>query len=425
MEKINEKIEWSDVELLEDGMILTGGEEGTANEQAKALANRTTWLNENKAGEVNGKIVREGKVAIEGKDILVQSGRTVQAELDQKSDTNHTHEGGGIAPEIKVEDAGKVLAINKEGTGTEWQIVSGNPVGTIIAWAGLTPPAGYLECAGQTLKREIYKDLFQAIGTVWGSTGEENFKLPDFKSAARFLRSRGDGLEVGMVQEDAIRNIWGDMGKVCGIFAGAAINGNGAYSFIWSQNSNVMGGSNSTYPVVDVKFDSSRVIPTADENRPKNAVVMYCIKATDEYINPAQVDLAKVAEENAKKAYREDVKELAGTRLWISDPILHINETAFIAKHNLPIRNWKEIKCDFLLVCKVPEHGYSSGWSAQNVFVHQTNSFTPTPWIGGINNGEIYLKKGAGNAIYTMRTTDGAQVACNWNNWEVYFRIWY
>ena len=209
MEKINEKIEWSDVELLEDGMILTGGEDGTANEQAKALANRTGWLKENKAGEVNGQTVQEGKVSIQGKDILVDSGRTIQAELDQKSDTNHTHEGGGLAPEITLEDAGKVLAINKEGTGTEWQVVSGNPTGTIIAWAGLTPPAGYLECAGQILKRDIYKDLFKAIGTVWGTTGEDNFQLPDFTSAARFLRSRGDGLEVGEVQRDAIRKITG------------------------------------------------------------------------------------------------------------------------------------------------------------------------------------------------------------------------
>ena len=122
MEKINEKIEWSDVELLEDGMILTGGEDGTANEQAKALANRTGWLKENKAGEVNGQTVQEGKVSIQGKDILVDSGRTIQAELDQKSDTNHTHEGGGLAPEITLEDVGKVLAINKDGTANEWQV---------------------------------------------------------------------------------------------------------------------------------------------------------------------------------------------------------------------------------------------------------------------------------------------------------------
>ena len=404
MEKINEKVEWSDVVLLENGVALTGGKDGNANRQALALANRTFWLKENMVEEINGKNIIDKKVEIRAEDICTQSGETVQAKLESKAEKDHGH--GTL--KVKSEDAGKFLMVNSEGTQTEWQVVSGNPVGTIIAWAGFTPPAGYLECAGQILKRDIYKDLFQAIGTIWGTAATDNFKLPDFTSAARFLRSRGDGLEVGMTQEDAILKHYHDLRQKAGA-SNFDISGPDAIGF--GNLTGVLAGTTDYYG------DS--------ETRPKNAVVMYCIKAVDEYINPAQVDMAKVAEENAKKAYREDVKELAGTRLWISDPILHINETAFIAKHNLPIRNWKEAKCDFLLVCKVPEHGYSSGWSAQNVFVHHTNSFTPMPWIGGINNGEIYLKKGAGNAIYTMRATDGAQVACNWNNWEVYFRIWY
>ncbi|MBP7248545.1 MAG: tail fiber protein [Negativicutes bacterium] len=433
MEKINEKIEWSDVELLEDGMILTGGEDGTANEQAKALANRTGWLKENKAGEVNGQTVQEGKVSIQGKDILVDSGRTIQAELDQKSDTNHTHEGGGLAPEITLEDAGKVLAINKEGTGTEWQVVSGNPTGTIIAWAGLTPPAGYLECAGQILKRDIYKDLFKAIGTVWGTTGEDNFQLPDFTSAARFLRSRGDGLEVGEVQGDAIRNIKGDIsiahyiGAVNGVFTiptGIAQN-IGSGSGAWKQS---IGSANGGLATKDF-FDASRVVPTADENRPKNAVVMYCIKAVDEYINPAQVDVAKVDQE---KANRDEVKELAGTRLWVSGEYQPVINTPTIVEHGLNIDPLR-CKCDVVLKCVSPTMGYEVGdfLIGFSLGIEPNNGdYCTVPPTPNLTKSMIQLNTGNGffSGIKGVMKSNGNHyhvTNAELLNWRYIFRIWY
>jgi|GEM_PF-2725433 Microcystin-dependent protein len=123
----------------------------------------------------------------------------------------HIHDIMEKIPEIKEENAGKSLIVNEMGTGCEWETVSGVPVGAIIAWAGNTPPPGYLECNGATLHKETYPGLFTAIGTLWGSESEDTFKLPDFYGAARFLRSRGNGLSVGEVQEDAIRNIKGEI----------------------------------------------------------------------------------------------------------------------------------------------------------------------------------------------------------------------
>ena len=423
MEKINEKIEWSDVELLEDGMILTGGEDGTANEQAKALANRTGWLKENKAGEVNGQTVQEGKVSIQGKDILVDSGRTIQAELDQKSDTNHTHEGGGLAPEITLEDAGKVLAINKEGTGTEWQVVSGNPTGTIIAWAGLTPPAGYLECAGQILKRDIYKDLFKAIGTVWGTTGEDNFQLPDFTSAARFLRSRGDGLEVGEVQGDAIRNITGkfDASLVTYYAGNQGIKlGKGAVESTYSTSVRAQIGGNGGY-LADTQFDASKVVPTADENRPKSAVVMYCIKAVDEYINPAQVDMAKVDQE---KANRDEVKELAGTRLWVSGEYQPVINTPTIVEHGLNIDPLR-CKCDVVLKCLVASGGYSVGDIINGTGVLTSPSATVEyPLNVSLSEKTIQVSTRP-DGLYAVQKNNGTNFSLVASNWRYIFRIWY
>ena len=431
MEKINEKIEWSDVELLEDGMILTGGEDGTANEQAKALANRTGWLKENKAGEVNGQTVQEGKVSIQGKDILVDSGRTIQAELDQKSDTNHTHEGGGLAPEITLEDVGKVLAINKEGTGTEWQVVSGNPTGTIIAWAGLTPPAGYLECAGQILKRDIYKDLFKAIGTVWGTTGEDNFQLPDFTSAARFLRSRGDGLEVGEVQGDAIRNITGkfDASLVTYYAGNQGIKlGKGAVESTYSTSVRAQIGGNGGY-LADTQFDASKVVPTADENRPKSAVVMYCIKAVDEYINPAQVDMAKVDQE---KANRDEVKELAGTRLWVSGEYQPVINTPTIVEHGLNIDPLR-CKCDVVLKCVSPTMGYEVGdfLIGFSLGIEPNNGdYCTVPPTPNLTKSMIQLNTGNGffSGIKGVMKSNGNHyhvTNAELLNWRYIFRIWY
>lgn len=51
MTEIIGKPEWSPVRLLEENEFASGGEEGNMNEQAKSLANRTEYLNEEKANK--------------------------------------------------------------------------------------------------------------------------------------------------------------------------------------------------------------------------------------------------------------------------------------------------------------------------------------------------------------------------------------
>lgn len=63
------------------------------------------------------------------------------------------------------------------------------PVGTVIAYAGETIPEGWLECDGRLLtagqENNKYGDLFNAIGTNWGGSGE-SFNIPDLRGM--FLR---------------------------------------------------------------------------------------------------------------------------------------------------------------------------------------------------------------------------------------------
>ena len=55
-----------------------------------------------------------------------------------------------------------------------------NPVGSIIAFAGNTLPKGYLLCDGSTISRTTYKDLFDVIGTTYGTgNGSTTFTLPN------------------------------------------------------------------------------------------------------------------------------------------------------------------------------------------------------------------------------------------------------
>jgi microcystin-dependent protein len=60
--------------------------------------------------------------------------------------------------------------------------VDGVPSGTVLDFAGATPPAGYLLCQGQAVSRSTYSTLFGVIGTAWGAgNGSTSFNLPDFR----------------------------------------------------------------------------------------------------------------------------------------------------------------------------------------------------------------------------------------------------
>jgi phage-related tail fiber protein len=70
-------------------------------------------------------------------------------------------------------------------------------VGTVIAHgaavsASAPPPGGWLLCDGRAISRQVYRDLFQVIGTLHGSgDGVETFNLPDYRG--RFHRGVDDG----------------------------------------------------------------------------------------------------------------------------------------------------------------------------------------------------------------------------------------
>ena len=149
-------------------------------------------------------------------------------------------------------------------------------MGTVIQWPFSGNPEGWaegkwLECNGQSISSANYPELYAVAGST----------VPDYRGF--FLRgSGGASAALGVIQEDAGRNITGSLARRddAGVFGGlvdltGAFYGTGARSW----RTRCTGG---TYGNVYLNFDASRSwgsAHTADEFRPRNKSVRYLIRA--------------------------------------------------------------------------------------------------------------------------------------------------
>ena len=109
--------------------------------------------------------------------------------------------------------------------------------------------------------RGAYPELFAVLGG----------QVPDLRGL--FLRGHGgDSAALGVRQGDAIRNIKGQI-TGNGLMSGGAT---GPFYSWYTQN---FGIGNGAYDKNGVAFDASRVVPTAEENRPVNTAVRYLVRA--------------------------------------------------------------------------------------------------------------------------------------------------
>ena len=210
----------------------------------------------------------------------------------------------------------------------------GLPVGAIVAFPSVvTNPNGFLRANGSTFNASAFPDLFKVLGntntlpdltrsdvgmTAYFATDAipagwiafddierqvTQQRYPELyrhlvdkygsisavpKAADRFLRNAGNGLSVGQTQDDAIRNIKGEIkagergdrntqfiDKLSATGPFGRIEGGKNYT----SDHGTQGGSE----VWGVEFDASKVVPTADENRPKSIVLKLCIKALNSF----------------------------------------------------------------------------------------------------------------------------------------------
>lgn len=239
----------------------------------------------------------------------------------------------------------------------------GLPVGAIVAFpSAVTNPNGFLRANGSTFNASAFPDLFKVLGNsnqlpdltrsdvgmtayfatdaipagwiafddiaakVSAQTYPELYRhlVAKYGSIAsvpkvddRFLRNAGNGLQVGQTQGDAIRNITGRFGPLDNdIQSGIENMLDGAFYLINENKYYGLNGKwNDNNPVTG--FDASRVVPTAEENRPKSLVLKLCIKAINslddvvfwvkshgEVTNAGELDAGRLAQELQDKAAR-------------------------------------------------------------------------------------------------------------------------
>ncbi|MFU8618203.1 phage tail protein [Neisseria sp. LACPHL-SPEC-2024-00856] len=243
----------------------------------------------------------------------------------------------------------------------------GIPVGAIVSFPkAVRNPAGYLRADGTTFAQNTFPDLYRALGnsnrlpdlsrtdigiTAWFPSDRiptgwlafddirtrvtetaypELYRLLVAKygriqnvpqAEDRFIRNAGNGLAVGQTQGDAIRNITGkiDSGNRSNEQLFDTAVPEGAFGIDkarknWTYDGD---GSGNDRPSA-ITFDASRVVPTADENRPKALVLKLCIKAADtlgeavfwikshgETVNAGALDAGTLAQNLQDKADRD------------------------------------------------------------------------------------------------------------------------
>nr|DAJ80802.1 MAG TPA: tail fiber protein [Caudoviricetes sp.] len=157
------------------------------------------------------------------------------------------------------------------------------PVGTIITSARATAPDGFLLCNGAAISRSAYTDLFSAIGTAYGAgDGSNTFNIPDLRG--EFIRGADNGRGVdggralGSAQGDAIRNIVGGFAGYGDRFLINEFSGAFGHIGYASRRISVVGEEYNETSYNGANFDASRVVPTANENRPRNVAVNFYIK---------------------------------------------------------------------------------------------------------------------------------------------------
>ena len=156
------------------------------------------------------------------------------------------------------------------------------PPGTVVMLASQNIPTGYrlLKCNGAAISRSAYADLFASIGITYGAgDGVNTFNVPDARGEFPRFADDGRGIDVGRLigskQGDAIRNITGETPGGSGARVPAS-SYTGAFSLSQKSAGRISTGEN--WGLLTATFDASRVVPTANENRPRNIAWLACIR---------------------------------------------------------------------------------------------------------------------------------------------------
>ncbi|PZP05629.1 Microcystin-dependent protein [Pseudomonas sp. NFPP10] len=184
--------------------------------------------------------------------------------------------------------------------------MSALPVGAMVPFPKGTVPAGFLEVDGSVQSAATYPDLAAYLGTTFNTGGEGagKFRLPE--SRGEFLRGwdHGRGVDSGRVlgsyQIDQMQGHIHEYRFRMGVTASAGITSTSVACSHAGSGTNLgsSGVTDSANPfmVGGALPDAANGTPrTGGENRPRNLVVMWCIKAWNAPVNQGNIDIASLA----------------------------------------------------------------------------------------------------------------------------------
>ena len=194
------------------------------------------------------------------------------------------------------------------------------PVGAIISWPGKSAPAGWLAIEPVTIyQRTDYPALYKHFQDECPHLiiDADTFKLAEGRGA--FFRGYdptgvndpdGVGRELLTAQGDASRKITGQFANRSHTSSkfGRFQSASGAFSLTGSGSVGDLSGTASASGVINT-FDSSRVVPTAAENRPKNLNALWIIKAYDTIADPELLQAKAVIDQVNANSSRIGVLE--------------------------------------------------------------------------------------------------------------------
>jgi hypothetical protein len=228
--------------------------------------------------------------------------------------------------------------------------ISSMPVGTLLFSTTGTPLPGTVPVnVKQKFALEVYPQLtawvrscggYLATEAEWdaeaaaqeGSCGkycltDTHIILPCYRHYFSAAQNGAAGKAAGDWAGDAIRNITGELKSSTSPNALLpSLRDTAAASGAFLVHQEDLAGRvenivQNVYVGADrVIFDASRVVPTAEENRPKTSYLLPCIKAFDVAVNTAQVDMqalaAQVSAINGNKVDRSEWTQSLGESGW-------------------------------------------------------------------------------------------------------------
>lgn len=125
------------------------------------------------------------------------------------------------------------------------------PTGSVIPFAGETPPEGFLLCNGQEVSRIAYARLFSVIGEKFGAgDGVTTFEVPNL--VEKFIE--GTESYVGQTVDAGLPNIKGNLDSIL-----TDSGGNFSGAFYYNGKPRTRGWEGNNYDEIrNVGFDASR-----------------------------------------------------------------------------------------------------------------------------------------------------------------------